>query len=84
MTEVALAWLLHQPHVTSVIIGAKKMSQLKDNLQAVEVKLDTDDLKQLDDVSALTPEYPQWMFELQSTGRRPGTVRDFSKLMQSS
>ncbi len=82
--QVALAWLLHQPHVTSVIIGARKMSQLKDNLESGEVKLDREDLKQLDAVSALTPEYPQWMFELQSIGRRPGTVRDFSKLMQSS
>jgi aryl-alcohol dehydrogenase-like predicted oxidoreductase len=46
LAQVALAWLLHQPCVTSVIIGAKKASQLKDNLGRVNVKLDAEDLKQ--------------------------------------
>jgi aryl-alcohol dehydrogenase-like predicted oxidoreductase len=82
--QVALAWLLNQPHVTSVIIGAKKMSQLKDNVGSIDIQLDTVDLQELDSVSALKPEYPQWMFELQSSGRHPGTVRDFSKVMRSS
>jgi diketogulonate reductase-like aldo/keto reductase len=69
---VALAWLLHQPHVTSVIIGAKKASQLQDNLQAIEVKLDAGELEQIDAASRLTPEYPGWMLSRQSSGRRPG------------
>jgi len=77
--QVALAWLLHQPFVTSVIIGAKKASQLKDNLGAVDVKLDADDLKQLDAVSRLAPEYPGWMINLPST-RRPGEKRDWSRV----
>ena len=79
VAQVALAWLLHQPAVTSVIIGAKKTSQLKDNLGAVDLKLDHADLKELDEVSQLTPEYPGWMFGFQGADRRPGAVRDWTK-----
>lgn len=79
VAQIALAWLLHQPCVTSVIIGAKKEKQLKDNLAAIDVKLDASDLEKLDKVSALAPEYPGWMFEVQGSDRRPGTVRDWSK-----
>jgi aryl-alcohol dehydrogenase-like predicted oxidoreductase len=79
VAQIALAWLLHQPSVTSVIIGAKKESQLKDNLASVDVKLEAGDLEQLDKVSQLAPEYPSWMFGLQSSDRRPGQVRDWSK-----
>src|SRR5208283_2371876 len=61
VAQVALAWLLHQPAVTSVIIGAKKNSQLKDNLGSVDLKLDDADFEKLDQASALTPEYPGWM-----------------------
>src|SRR5580698_5288425 len=59
--QVALAWLLHQPSVTSVIIGARNGDQLKDNLGSVDVKLDEEDLKELAEVSRLAPEYPGWM-----------------------
>lgn len=83
VAQVALAWLLHQPHVTSVIIGAKKLSQLKDNLAAVNVSLSPEDLLQLGAVSRLTPEYPGWMFDMQGTDRRPGQVRDWSKITRS-
>jgi aryl-alcohol dehydrogenase-like predicted oxidoreductase len=79
VAQVALAWLLHQPSVTSVIIGAKKTTQLKDNLGAVDVKLSAEDLKQLDEVSKLRPEYPGWMFGVQGADRRPGEVRDWSR-----
>jgi aryl-alcohol dehydrogenase-like predicted oxidoreductase len=78
--QVALAWLLHQPAVTSVIIGARNTNQLKDNLGAVDVKLDETDLKELDEVSRLTPEYPGWM--LSGDDRKPGQMRDWSKLMK--
>ncbi|MFN3434517.1 MAG: aldo/keto reductase [Sphingomonas sp.] len=71
VAQVALAWLLHQPHVTSVIIGAKREEQLRDNLGAVDVDLDTDDLAALDAVSRLAPEYPGWMQELQGGYRAP-------------
>lgn len=79
VAQIALAWLLHQPSVTSVIIGAKKAEQLKDNLAAVDVKLGAPDLEKLDKLSALAPEYPGWMFGFQGSDRMPGTVRDMSK-----
>jgi aryl-alcohol dehydrogenase-like predicted oxidoreductase len=78
VAQVALAWLLHQPVVSSVIIGARKASQLADNLGAVDVKLDAEDLKKLDDVSRLATEYPGWMQSLPSE-RRPGERRDWSR-----
>jgi hypothetical protein len=53
--------LLSKPVVTSVIVGAKRTDQLQDNLAAVDLKLTDDELKQLDDVSALPPGYPGWM-----------------------
>lgn len=81
VAQVALAWQLHQPHVTSVIIGAKKSSQLQDNLGAVALELDSADLSQLDATSRLTAEYPGWMQDLPSD-RRPGQVRDWSKVMK--
>jgi aryl-alcohol dehydrogenase-like predicted oxidoreductase len=67
--RISLAWLLTKPVVTSVIIGAKRPDQLKDNLAAVEVKLTADEIKQLDEVSALPPEYPGWMLARQSSNR---------------
>ncbi|MEJ2157515.1 MAG: aldo/keto reductase [Desulfobacteraceae bacterium] len=71
VANIALAWLLHQEWVTSVLIGAKTMDQLEDNLKAVNVELSAQELAQLDEVSALPREYPQWMIERQATGRRP-------------
>jgi diketogulonate reductase-like aldo/keto reductase len=65
--------------VTSVIIGAKKAGQLKDNLAAIEVKLEEADLETLNKVSELAPEYPGWMFAVQGSDRRPGQVRDWSR-----
>ncbi len=67
--RIALSWLLHQPVVTSVIIGAKRLDQLTDNLAAVDVKLTAEELKQLDDVSKLPPEYPGWMLPFQGASR---------------
>jgi Predicted oxidoreductases (related to aryl-alcohol dehydrogenases) len=69
VAQIALAWLLHQPVVTSVIVGAKKPEQLADNLKAVEVKLTCEELNRLDEVSKLAPEYPGWMIERQSRYR---------------
>jgi len=70
VAQVALGWLLHQPVVTSVIIGAKRPEQLQDNLKAVDLKLTVDELAQLETVSKLTPEYPGWMIERQSADRK--------------
>ncbi|CAN5120560.1 aldo/keto reductase [soil metagenome] len=71
VAEVALAWILAKPFVTTVIIGAKRMEQLDQNLAAVELTLDADDMRRLDEVSALPPEYPGWMVERQTAVRRP-------------
>ena len=71
VARIALAWLLHRPHVTSVIIGAKTEEQLADNLAATEVKLTPEELAALDKVSALPREYPGWMLERQSAERLP-------------
>ena len=72
VAQIALAYLLKKPFVTSVIIGAKSADQLADNLGAVAVDLTAEDMASLDAVSALPPEYPGWMLERQSEGRRAG------------
>ena len=70
VAQIALAWLLHQPQVTSVIVGAKRPDQLADNIRATEVRLSAQDLQQIDAVSKLAPEYPGWMLERQGEFRR--------------
>lgn len=70
VAQVALAWLLHRPVVTSVIVGAKRVDQLKDNIAATEVLLTADELSALDKASALPREYPGWMIERQGDYRR--------------
>ncbi len=67
--RVSLAWLLAKPFVTSVIIGAKRPDQLQDNLAAVDLKLSETEMKTLDEVSALPPEYPGWMLPFQGAAR---------------
>ncbi len=69
VARVALAWVNQQLGVTSVIIGAKTVAQLEDNIAATTFTLSTDELSQLDNVSALTKEYPQWMVERQGADR---------------
>ncbi len=69
VATIALAWVLAKPFVTSVIIGAKRLDQLTENLAAVEVKLTEDEIKRLDEVSALPSEYPGWMIPFQNMNR---------------
>jgi len=69
IARIALAWLLHQKAVTSVIIGARKPEQLDDNIAATKVALTDAELKTLDEVSKLPAEYPGWVFEFQSKVR---------------
>ena len=73
--RISLAWLLTKPVVTSVIIGAKRIEQLQDNLAAVGLKLTEDEIKQLDEVSALPPEYPGWMLPFQNAARLEPVAR---------
>ncbi|MCX6303774.1 MAG: aldo/keto reductase [Bacteroidetes bacterium] len=71
VAQVALAWMLRKPAVTSIIIGAKRKEQLLDNIAATGLQLSDDDMKKLDLISALVPEYPGWMVERQMAGRLP-------------
>jgi aryl-alcohol dehydrogenase-like predicted oxidoreductase len=74
--RISIAWLLSKPVVSSVIIGAKRIEQLHDNIAAVDIKLTAEEIKQLDEVSALPPEYPGWMLPFQSSNRlEPGARR---------
>ena len=70
VAQVALAWLLEQPVVTSVIVGAKRVDQLTDNIGATRVVLSADDMTALNAVSALPLEYPGWMLATQGAFRR--------------
>jgi aryl-alcohol dehydrogenase-like predicted oxidoreductase len=70
VAQVALSWLLHQEVVTSVILGVKTPEQLADDLGSVHVALTPEDLKRLDEVSALPKEYPGWMLERQNAEPR--------------
>ncbi|HVD99501.1 MAG TPA: aldo/keto reductase [Cytophagaceae bacterium] len=70
IARLSLAWLLHQPVVSTVILGAKNPDQLKDNILSTEIQFSAEELKTLDEVSKLTPEYPGWMLERQGADRR--------------
>ena len=69
--RVALAWMLHKPGVTSIIIGAKKKEQLLDNIASTTLNLTRDEMAELDKISELSPEYPGWMMQRQMSGRFP-------------
>ena len=69
VAQVALAWLLHKPVVTSVIIGATRADQLHDNIAATRLRLSDEEMQALDAVSELPKEYPGWMFETQGSRR---------------
>ncbi|MEZ0367739.1 MAG: aldo/keto reductase [Candidatus Sericytochromatia bacterium] len=71
VAQVALAWVLRQPAISSVIIGAKTLEQLKQNLATSELRLKEDELRALNEVSQLPPEYPGWMVARQGSDRSP-------------
>lgn len=75
VAQIALAWLLAQPAVSSVIIGAKTVEQLHDNVAATSVELSQEELASLGEVSRLPSEYPGWMMELQGKYRETPPVR---------
>jgi aryl-alcohol dehydrogenase-like predicted oxidoreductase len=60
VAQIALAWLLAKPVVTSVLIGASKRAQLEDNLKALQVKLTPAELARLDELTAPAELYPSW------------------------
>lgn len=63
VAQVALAWLLSKSFVTSVILGATKMRQLEDNLQAIDLKLLDVEIAALDEITAPPVQYPAWFTE---------------------
>jgi aryl-alcohol dehydrogenase-like predicted oxidoreductase len=71
VATVALNWVIIQPGITSTIIGAKNLDQLNDNIKAVHLELTPDEVKQLNEISALSSEYPGWMVNRQLQGRWP-------------
>lgn len=75
VAQIALAWLLYQPVVSTVIVGAKRADQLADNIRSCEVELSADELAELDRLSALPREYPGWMLGFQG-GYREGLVSE--------
>ena len=71
VARVALAWLLQRKGVMSVIVGAKSVEQLDDNLAATKLELTAEDMSELDAISALPAEYPGWMIARQADQRVP-------------
>jgi aryl-alcohol dehydrogenase-like predicted oxidoreductase len=76
VAQIALAWLLAKQFVTTVIIGAKSMDQLRDNIDSTRVRLDDAEMKQLEEVSALPTEYPGWMLAYQGQARAKAPVKE--------
>jgi len=76
VARVALAWLLAKSFVTTVIIGAKSMDQLRDNIDSTRVRLDDAEIQQLDEISALPAEYPGWMLAFQGQARAKPPVKE--------
>jgi len=71
VAQIALAWLLHQPHVTSVIVGAKRIAQLDENVGATEVQLSAGEIARLNEVSEIAKEYPAWMQRVREVAPKP-------------
>jgi aryl-alcohol dehydrogenase-like predicted oxidoreductase len=69
VAQVALAWILSKQQVSSIIIGARRIEQLQDNLASTRLVLAEAELKSLVEVSALSPEYPGWMIAFQGQYR---------------
>jgi aryl-alcohol dehydrogenase-like predicted oxidoreductase len=71
VAQIALSWVLHQPGISTIIIGARTQEQLAQNLAVSELVLSADELTALDKVSQLSPEYPGWMLGMQAMDRHP-------------
>lgn len=74
VAQVALNWVLQRPSVSSVIIGARNAEQLRQNLGAVGWNLSADQVKRLDEASAVSPVYPYWHQRSDFPARNPPPV----------
>jgi aryl-alcohol dehydrogenase-like predicted oxidoreductase len=72
--RVALAWLLGRPTVSSIVIGARNVAQLRDNLTACDVVLGPEQVARLDQASAERPSYPAWHQRRTFLARNPPPV----------
>ena len=76
VAQVALSWVLSKRQVSSIIIGARRLEQLKDNLAATKLVLTEAEIKTLDVVSVLAQEYPEWMIAFQGQYRSRPPVKE--------
>ena len=76
VAQVALSWILSKQQVSSIIIGARRLEQLKDNLAATKLVLSEAELKTLNEASALSQEYPEWMLAFQGQYRATPPVKE--------
>jgi aryl-alcohol dehydrogenase-like predicted oxidoreductase len=83
VAQLALAWLLSKPYVSSILLGASKVSQLEDNLGALQVQMTPAELKDLDDFTVPQAIYPNWfqaslLDEMMAKALRDATARGAS------
>ena len=76
IAQIALAWILSNKSVSTIIVGARKLEQLKDNINASHLTLDDEDLSSLSSASALPVEYPNWMIAMQGQYRANAPVKE--------
>jgi aryl-alcohol dehydrogenase-like predicted oxidoreductase len=85
--RIALAWLLSKPVVTSALVGARRLSQLEDNIAAVDITLSDGEIRQLDAASELPPEYPGWQATMRAADRlgplAPGSGAPVQELIRN-
>ena len=74
VSQIALNWVLHRPTVSTLVIGARNATQLRENLRSVEFKLTAGQVRRLDDVSASQPVYPYWHQRQTFAERNPPPV----------
>ena len=74
VASVALAWVHAKPGVTSIIIGARRMSQFEDNIRALDVTLTAEELARLDAITAPTLGFPQSMLPMAAAILNGGTT----------
>jgi aryl-alcohol dehydrogenase-like predicted oxidoreductase len=74
VASVALAWVHAKPGVTSIIIGARRMSQFEENIRALDVTLTAEEMARLDEITAPTFGFPQSMLPMAAALLNGGTT----------
>jgi aryl-alcohol dehydrogenase-like predicted oxidoreductase len=76
VAQVALAWLLARPGVSTLLLGASKLPQLEDNLGALQVRLSEEEVRRLDALSPHADYYPRWFAQRVSDPRMDTALRE--------